>query len=163
MYAWQFSSYLHMAKVMGMTRFVSMQNHYNLVYREEEREMLPLCAAEGTGIIFWSPLVRGFLANNSREQTRRAKSDQFAHAMYQESDFSVVDAVSEVARTRGVCNAQVALAWLLHKSTVTAPIIGPTKMIHLEEAVAATLLNLDDAEHRALEAPYAPHRVLGHL
>ena len=125
--------------------------------------MLPLCAAEGIGIIPWSPLARGFLANNRREQTRRAKSDQFAHAMYQESDFSVVDAVSEVARKRGVSNAQVALAWLLHKPTVTAPIVGATKMNHLEEAIAATLLKLDDAEIRALEAPYAPHRVLGHL
>lgn len=163
MYAWQFATYLHTAKAMGMTRFVSMQNHYNLVYREEEREMLPLCAAEGIGVIPWSPLARGFLANNRRAQTLRAKSDQFAHAMYQESDFSVVDAVSEVAGRRGVSNAQIALAWLLHKPTVTAPIIGATKMKHLDEAIAATTLKLDDAELKTLEAPYAPHRVLGHL
>ena len=163
MYAWQFATYLHLAKATGMTRFVSMQNHYNLVYREEEREMLPLCAAEGIGVIPWSPLARGFLANNRREQTRRAKSDQFASAMYQESDFSVVDAVSEIAGKRGVSNAQVALAWLLHKPTVTAPIVGATKMNHLEEVIAATSFKLDDAEIKALEAPYAPHRVLGHI
>jgi aryl-alcohol dehydrogenase (NADP+) len=163
MYAWQFANYLHTAKAMGMTRFASMQNHYNLVYREEEREMLPLCAAEGIGVIPWSPLARGFLANNRRTQTVRVKSDQFAHAMYQESDFTVVDAVSEVADKRGVSNAQIALAWLLHRPTVTAPIIGATKMKHLDDAIAAASLRLDDTELKALEAPYTPHRVLGHL
>lgn len=162
MYAWQFSAYLHMAKALGRTRFVSMQNHYNLVYREEEREMLPLCASEGIGVIPWSPLARGFLANNRRQNTRRAQSDQFAHSMYQDSDLAVVDVVGEIAARRGVSNAQIALAWLLHKPSITAPIVGASKASHLDDAIAALSLNLEDAELAALEAPYAPHKVLGH-
>ena len=167
MYAWQFANYLHTAKAMGRTRFVTMQNHYNLIYREEEREMLPLCRAEGIGVIPWSPLARGFLAGNRRRQdkgeTARAKSDAFAHDMYyQDSDFAVVDAVGEIARQRGVPNAQVALAWLLSRKGVTAPIVGASKMSHLEDAIAALSLSLNEDEIKTLSKPYTPHRVLGH-
>ena len=167
MFAWQFATYLHTADAMGKTRFVSMQNHYNLVYREEEREMLPLCEAEGIGVIPWSPLARGFLAGNRRRQdygeTARAKSDEFAHTMYyDDSDFAVVEKVTEIAGQRGVSNAQVALAWLLHQPAVTAPIVGASKMQHLEDAIAAASLKLDENELKALAEPYAPHRVLGH-
>jgi len=167
MYAWQFASYLHRADALSKSRFVSMQNHYNLVYREEEREMIPLCRAEGVGVIPWSPLARGFLAGNRRRQdkgeTTRAKSDEFAHAMYyQDDDFAVVDKVSEIAQKRGVSNAQVALAWLLSRYGVTAPIIGASKPNHIDDAVAAASLKLDEDELKALSAPYRPHRVLGH-
>jgi aryl-alcohol dehydrogenase (NADP+) len=167
MYAWQFADFLHKADALGKTRFVSMQNHYNLVYREEEREMLPLCQAEGIGVIPWSPLARGFLAGNrsrqDRGETMRAKSDEFAHAMYyQDSDFAVVERVSEIAQKRGVSNAQIALAWLLHQPAVTAPIVGASKAQHLEDAIAAASLKLDADELKALAAPYTPHRVLGH-
>jgi 1-deoxyxylulose-5-phosphate synthase len=168
MFAWQFANYLHTADVRGKTRFVSMQNHYNLIYREEEREMLPLCRAEGVGVIPWSPLARGFLAGNRRRQdkgeTTRAKSDEFAHAMYyQESDFAVVDAVSDIASKRGVPNAQVALAWLLSRDGVTSPIVGASKMQHLEDAIAAASLILSEDEIKTLSKPYTPHRVLGHV
>jgi len=167
MYAWQFAKYLHRADALGRTRFVSMQNHYNLVYREEEREMIPLCRAEGIGVIPWSPLARGFLAGNRRSQDRgettRARSDDFAHTMYyQDSDFAVVDKVTEIAQNRGVSNAQVALAWLLSRKGVTAPIIGASKPHHIGDAVAAAALTLEEAELKALNAPYKPHRVLGH-
>lgn len=167
MFAWQFATYLRTADAMGKTRFVSMQNHYNLVYREEEREMLPLCEAEGIGVIPWSPLARGFLAGNRRRQdygeTARAKSDEFAHTMYyDDSDFAVVEKVTEIAGQRGVSNAQVALSWLLHQPAVTAPIVGASKMQHLEDAIAAASLKLDENELKALAEPYAPHRVLGH-
>ncbi len=167
MFAWQFATYLHTADAMGKTRFVSMQNHYNLVYREEEREMLPLCEAEGIGVIPWSPLARGFLAGNRRRQdygeTARAKSDEFAHTMYyDDSDFAVVEKVTEIASQRGVSNAQVALAWLLHQPAVTAPIVGASKMQHLEDAIAAASLKLEEDELKALAEPYTPHRVLGH-
>jgi aryl-alcohol dehydrogenase-like predicted oxidoreductase len=167
MYAWQFAKYLHLARQMGKTRFVSMQNHYNLVYREEEREMMPLCRDEGIAVIPWSPLARGFLAGNRRRQdkgeTARAKSDEFAHTMYyQDSDFTVVDRVSEIAQKRGVPNAQVALAWLMQRPGVTAPIVGASKPHHLDDAVAAASLKLEEAEMKALSEPYKPHRVLGH-
>ncbi len=167
MYAWQFADYLHRADTRGKTRFVSMQNHYNLVYREEEREMMPLCRAEGIAVIPWSPLARGFLAGNRRRQDRgetaRAKSDGFAHAMYYEdSDFAIVERVTEIAQKRDVPNAQVALAWLLHQKGVTAPIVGASKPHHLTDAIAAASLKLDDAELKALAEPYRPHRVLGH-
>jgi aryl-alcohol dehydrogenase (NADP+) len=164
MYAWQFAK----AQSVAQTRFVSMQNHYNLVYREEEREMMPLCRAEGIGVIPWSPLARGFLAGNRRRQdkgeTTRAKSDEFAHSMYyQESDFAVVDAVSDIATKRGIPNAQVALAWLLSRKGVTAPIVGASKMQHLEDAIAAASLALSEDEIKTLSKPYTPHRVLGHV
>lgn len=167
MYAWQFAKMLHVADSRGRARFVTMQNHYNLVYREEEREMLPLCRAEGIGVLPWSPLARGFLAGNRRPgdfgETTRAKTDDFAHRLYyQESDFKVVDQVTEIANRRGVRNAQVALAWLLQQPGVTAPIIGASKMSHLEDAVNALELNLEPDELAALAEPYQPHPVLGH-
>jgi len=167
MFAWQFAKMLHLADKMGLARFVSMQNHYNLIYREEEREMIPLCRAEGIAVIPWSPLARGFLTGNRRKEdfgeTVRSKTDEYAHGMYyQASDFAVVDRVSEIARARGVPNAQVALAWILQQPGVTAPIVGASKMQHLEDAVAALSLKLDDAELKALAELYQPHRVLGH-
>jgi len=167
MFAWQFAKALYLADLHGWTRFASMQNHYNLVYREEEREMLPLCRAEGIGVIPWSPMARGFLAGNRRRQdwgdTERAKTDEYGQKMYYaESDFQVADRAGDVARERGVSPAQVALAWLLQQPGVTAPIVGATKMAHLEQAVAALDLTLTDAELRRLEHPYVPHHVLGH-
>ena len=167
MYAWQFAKALYLASQHGWTRFVSMQNHYNLVYREEEREMLPLCRAEGIGVIPWSPLARGFLAGNrqrgSHGETSRAKTDDFAHNLYyDEADFQVVDAVVDLSKQRGVTPTQIALAWLLHQPSVTAPIIGASKMKHLEEAVAAVDLVLDADECHLLEQPYKPHSIKGH-
>jgi 1-deoxyxylulose-5-phosphate synthase len=167
MFAWQFSKAQHVAEQSGWTRFSSMQNHYNLIYREEEREMIPLCIDEGIGVIPWSPLARGVLAGNrSREgsrQTTRAETDQFTDYLYnQPTDFDVVERVAEVAAERGVPPAQVALAWLLHKPGVTAPIVGATKRGHLEDALAAEQLSLSDEEISLLEEPYVPHPVLGH-
>ena len=167
MFAWQFAKMLYKADEMGLTRFVSMQNHYNLVYREEEREMIPLCREEGIGVIPWSPLARGFVAGNRRKEdfgeTVRSKTDPFAHGLYyQPADFAVVDRVGEIARARGVPNAQVALAWMLQQPGVTAPIVGASKMQHLEDAVAALSLKLDERELQALAEPYQPHQVLGH-
>ena len=167
MYAWQLAKMLHTSDRLSLTRFVTMQNHYNLVYREEEREMIPLCRAEGIGLIPWSPLARGFLAGNRRRQDRgetvRAKTDDFAHRYYYEdSDFAVVERVGEIARKRGVSNAQVALAWLLHQPGVTAPIIGASKPHHLEDALKALELKLQADELEALAEPYRPHPVLGH-
>lgn len=167
MYAWQFAKSLYLADLHGWTRFVSMQDHYNLVYREEEREMLPLCQAEGVGVIPWSPLARGFLAGNRSRQewgeTIRAKTDDFAQSLYfQDSDFAVVERLTALAGRLGFKPAQVALAWLLHKPGITAPIIGASKMYQLEEAVAALDISLSSEEIAELEAPYQPHPVLGH-
>jgi len=167
MYAWQFARMLYKADQLGLTRFVSMQNHYNLVYREEEREMIPLCRAEGIAVLPWSPLARGFLAGNRRREdygdTLRARTDDYAHKLYyRPSDFAVVERVTELARRRGVSNAQIALAWLLAQPGVTAPIIGASKIEHLEEAVAALRLKLEHEELGALAEPYEPHPVLGH-
>lgn len=167
MYAWQFAKSLYLADLHGWTRFISMQDHYNLVYREEEREILPLCRAEGIGVIPWSPLARGFLTGNRTPQewgeTIRAKTDGFAQDMYyQETDFQVVERVHELAGKRGVSNAQIALAWLLNKPGVTSPIIGASKMKHLEEAVSALEISLSGEEMAHLEALYQPHPVLGH-
>jgi aryl-alcohol dehydrogenase (NADP+) len=167
MYAWQFAKMLYLAERHGWTRFVSMQNHYNLVYREEEREMNPLCRAEGVGLIPWSPLARGFLAGNRTRdkggETARSKSDQFAHDMYyQDSDFKIVDRVAEVAKRHGVSSAQIALAWILRQPGVTSPIVGASKMYQLDEAVAALSVKLSDEDCRYLEELYEPHRVLGH-
>ena len=154
---------LYTADRLGLPRFVTMQNHYNLVYREEEREMIPLCREEGLGVIPWSPLARGVLAGNRRAGTTRAKSDDFAARLYhQDSDDRVVDRVIEVAQRREVPPAQVALAWMLQKPGVTAPIIGASKLHHLSDAVAALSLKLTDGEMSALEEPYVPHPVLGH-
>jgi aryl-alcohol dehydrogenase (NADP+) len=168
MYAWQLAKLLYTADKHGFTRFVSMQNHYNLVYREEEREVNPLCVEEGLGLIPWSPLARGFLAGNRSKGggggTARSNDDEFASRLYyKESDFRVVEAVSEIAKRREVSNAQVALAWLLHQPGVTAPIIGATKLEQLIDAVKAVDLTLDDAELKALGAAYEPHPVLGHV
>ena len=169
MFAWQFATMLHTSDQHSWARFVSMQNHYNLVYREEEREMLPLCQAEGIGLIPWSPLARGFLAGNRRRltddpgQTPRARSDDFAKDMYYaDSDFAIVDRLIDVAGRRGVSPARLAMAWLLRQPGVTAPIVGTTKIEHLDDAVAALDITLDDAECVALEELYVPHAVLGH-
>jgi aryl-alcohol dehydrogenase-like predicted oxidoreductase len=166
MYAWQFAKAQFVASAAGTTRFVSMQNHYNLVYREEEREMIPLCVDQGIGIIPWSPLARGLLAGargrGGERSTIRSGNDPLADDMYVEDDFDVVDVVREVASERGCAPAQVALAWLLRKSAVTAPIVGATKTQHVEDAIAALDLRLSDEETSRLEAPYRPHRVLGH-
>ncbi len=167
MYAWQFAKMLAASDKHGYSRFVTMQNHHNLIYREEEREMIPLCRSEGIGLIPWSPLARGFLAGNrsrdDRGETVRAKTDGFAHNMYyRDDDFAVVDRLSAVAAKRGVGNAQVALAWLLSKPGVNAPIVGASKMQHLDDALAALTITLEPEEIASLEEPYRPHPVLGH-
>jgi aryl-alcohol dehydrogenase-like predicted oxidoreductase len=166
MFAWQFAKAQHTADAGGWTRFVSMQDYYNLLYREEEREMIPLCQDQGVGVIPWSPLARGVLAGNrtrdGERRTTRASSDAFADTLYSEADFDVVDRVAEVAAKRGVPAAQVALAWLMHRPGVTAPIVGATKPGHLQDALAAEELELSEEEMRRLEEPYVPHPVLGH-
>jgi len=167
MFAWQFTRALYLADLRGWTRFVSMQNHYNLVYREEEREMLPLCRAEGIGVIPWSPLARGFLTGTRRHggggETTRSRNDEYADKMYfKESDFQVLERVLDLAKRRGVPPAQIALAWLLHQPGVTAPIVGVSKVFQLEEAVAALDIKLTPDECRFLEELYQPHPVLGH-
>ena len=167
MFAWQLAKALYTSDLNGWSRFVSMQNHYNLIYREEEREMIPLCEDQGIGIIPWSPLARGFLAGNrSREddgETARAKSDPMAHRMYyREEDFQIVDRVVETAETHGVAPAQIALAWMLHKPDITSPIVGASKMEHLDQAIHALEIELSDEEIEHLEAPYVPHEILGH-
>jgi aryl-alcohol dehydrogenase (NADP+) len=167
MYAWQFAKYLWTADRLGKARFVAMQNHYNLVYREEEREMLPLCRDQGIAVIPWSPLARGFLAGNRRAgdwgDTERARTDDYAQQLYYEpSDFAVVEAVGKIAAARGVSNATVALAWILAQPGVTAPIVGASKPHHLSDAIAALSLHLEPEELAALSAPYRPHGILGH-
>jgi len=167
MYAWQFARMLHAAERHGYSRWITMQNHYNLVYREEEREMIPLCREEGIGLLPWSPLARGFLTRRPpREgfgETARARTDDFAHKLYyRPGDATVVERVSEIAAKRGVSMAQVALAWLLQQPGVTAPIVGASRMVQLEEAVGALDLKLEPEELKALEEPYQPHPVLGH-
>jgi aryl-alcohol dehydrogenase-like predicted oxidoreductase len=166
MFAWQFLKMMQTSDMMGLARFVTMQNHYNLVYREEEREMIPLCLEEGVGLIPWSPLARGFLAGNrnaeDRGETVRAKTDDFAQKLYyRPSDFTVVDRLTEIATKRGVPNAQVALAWILGKPGVSSPIIGASKMAHLDQAIDAVQIQLDESEIKALEEPYEAHPVLG--
>jgi aryl-alcohol dehydrogenase-like predicted oxidoreductase len=164
MYAWQFGKALALAERHGWTRFVSMQNYVNLLYREEEREMLPLCAAEGIGVIPWSPLARGRLTRDWDETTERSATDDAAKRLYTrsvEADKKVVARVAEVAAKRGVPRAQVALAWLLAKSAITAPIVGATKPQHLDDALAAVSLKLDPEEIAALEEPYVPHALGG--
>lgn len=165
-YAWQFAKALYLADQHGWSRFVSMQNHYNLIYREEEREMMPLCESEGIGVIPWSPLARGFLANTrTRDKsgdTTRAKSDDYARRLYYvSSDFDVLDRVVEVANNHGVPPAQIALAWMLHKPYITAPIVGVTKMYQLDDAVASLDVKLSADEMAYLEAPYQPHAIAG--
>jgi aryl-alcohol dehydrogenase-like predicted oxidoreductase len=166
MYAWQFCQALYLAHLNGWTRFVSMQNHYNLLYREEEREMMRLCQDQGVGVIPWSPLARGRLTRpwDQRSSGERAETDEFGKTLYaqtEEADRRVVEQVAEVAAARGVSQAQVALAWMLQKPYVTSPIVGATKPNHLEDALAAVSLKLSDSEVAALEAPYVPHPVQG--
>ena len=164
MWAWQFATMLHTADQLGGHRFVTMQNHYNLLYREEEREMMPLCEAEGIGVIPWSPLARGALSG-ARQKTVRAATDNYAGQLYEksrEADERVIDDLAAVAKKRGVPPAQIALAWLLHQPAVVAPIVGASKMPHLEDAVAAASLELSDDEIRELQKNYIPHAVAGH-
>ncbi len=168
MFSWQFAKAQHTAEKHGWTRFVSMQNHYNLIYREEEREMIPLCLDQGVGVIPWSPLARGMLAGTRTRAggriTTRSNTDSFMDYLYEQpTDFDVVESAQRVASARGVPTPQVALAWLLGKPGVTAPIVGSTKLAHLEDAVAAEGLELTDDEVAALEEPYVPHPVLGHF
>jgi aryl-alcohol dehydrogenase (NADP+) len=162
MYAWQFAKALFTQKQNGWTRFVSMQNHYNLLYREEEREMLPLCADQGIAVIPWSPLARGRLTRDWDATTARTETDEFGSTLYVESDRAIVEQVASVAAARGVSRAQVALAWLLRNPVVTAPIVGVTKPHHLDDAVAALDFELTDDEVRLLESAYEPHRIAGH-
>ena len=165
MYAWQFAKALYLARLNGWTRFVSMQNHMNLLYREEEREMLPLCIEEGIAVIPWSPLARGRLTRPWKsESTKRAETDNFGNTMYartEEADEKVVDRLGEVAEKRGIARAQVALAWLLSKPGITSPIVGASKPHHLEDAAAALGVRLTAEETKLLEEPYIPHPVLG--
>jgi aryl-alcohol dehydrogenase-like predicted oxidoreductase len=164
MHAWQFCKALYLADLHGRTRFVSMQNHYNLLYREEEREMLGLCAAEGIGVIPWSPLARGLLTRPWQSTSNRAETDEVGKKLYTKSadqDRAVVDRVGELAQSRGVSRARVALAWVLSKPVVTSPIIGATKAHHLEDAIAALSLKLSSDEIARLEEPYVPHPVAG--
>jgi aryl-alcohol dehydrogenase (NADP+) len=167
MFAWQFARSLHISETRGWAKFVSMQNHYNLVYREEEREMIPLCVDQGIGLIPWSPLARGFLAGNRKRggggETARANSDPFGNSLYfRDEDFTVAECAAEMAKERGVTSAQIALAWILSKPYVTSPIIGATKMDHLDQAIAALEIQLSEEEIRRLEESYTPHPVLGH-
>jgi aryl-alcohol dehydrogenase-like predicted oxidoreductase len=166
MHAWQFCKALHLADLRGWTRFVSMQNHYNLLYREEEREMLPLCADQGIGVIPWSPLARGRLARpwEQKSATERAATDEFGKTLYaksEEADRTVLECVGQIADERGVPRAQIALAWMLAKPLVTAPIVGATKPHHLEDAITALSIKLSPEEIARLEVPYVPHPVLG--
>ncbi|MDE3065582.1 MAG: aldo/keto reductase, partial [Acidobacteriota bacterium] len=163
MYSWQFAKALYLADRHGWTRFVSMQDHYNLLYREEEREMLPLCADQGIGVIPWSPLARGRLTRPWSEQTARSEVDEFGRQLYCDEDRTIVDAVLEVAAQRGMPPAQIALAWLLSRPQVTAPIVGATKPHHLADAAAAVAIRLTDAEVDALESRYRPRSVVGFI
>jgi aryl-alcohol dehydrogenase (NADP+) len=162
MWAWQFAKAQHVAQVNGWTPFVSMQDHYNLIYREEEREMLPLCADQGVGVIPWSPLARGRLTRDWDADTARSETDQFGATLYRDEDRAIVETVAKVAERRGVSRAQVALAWLLHQPVVTSPIVGVTKPHHLTDAVAAVDLELSPDELEELSAGYLPHPVAGH-
>ncbi len=167
-WAWQLAKALGLSDRNGWARFVSMQNHYNLIYREEEREMIPLCRDQGLGIIPWSPLARGYLAGTrtsfqDRSSTKRAETDEYGHRMYDSpGDDAILEAVRGVADARGVSMAEVALAWLGSRPGVTAPIVGATKLEHLDAAIRSVELTLSDDEVRRLEAPYQPHRVMGH-
>jgi aryl-alcohol dehydrogenase (NADP+) len=167
MYAWEFAKSLYTADALLRTRFASMQNHYNLIYREEEREMIPLCKAEGIALLPWSPVARGFLSGNRSRtgwgETLRAKTDDYAHQLYyRDADFSVADRVVELAQRRDVTPSQIALAWMISKPWITAPVVGATSPQHVEEAVAALSVSLTPEEVYLLEEPYVPHPILGH-
>jgi 1-deoxyxylulose-5-phosphate synthase len=163
MYAWQFAKAQHVAEVNGWTKFVSMQNHYNLIYREEEREMLPLCRDQGVGVIPWSPLARGRLTRDWDTSTARSETDPFGQNLYMTEDQQVTEQVAEVAKARGIPRAQVAMAWILGRPGITAPIVGVTKPSHLDDAVAALSVELTEQETEQLEKPYVPHRIAGHI
>jgi 1-deoxyxylulose-5-phosphate synthase len=167
MFAWQFAKALHISETHGWTKFVSMQNHYNLVYREEEREIIPLCIDQGIGLIPWSPMARGFFAGDRKRggggETTRANSDPFANGLYfRDEDFTVADRAADIAKGHNMTASQIALAWILHKPYVHSPIIGATKMDHLDQAIAALDIKLSDEEMKKLEEPYKPHPILGH-
>ena len=167
MYAWQFANMLATQRRHGWTRFVSMQNHYNLVYREEEREMFPLCAAEGIGVIPWSPLARGFLAGNrtrgSKDASRREQYDEFGHGLYYaDTDYNIADRVVELAKRKGVLPIQVALAWVAGRPGVTAPIVGASRLEQLDQLIEGLSVKLTDEDQKFLEEHYVPHQVLGH-
>jgi aryl-alcohol dehydrogenase (NADP+) len=161
MYAWQFAQALYLADLNGWTRFVSMQNHYNLIYREEEREMFPLLADQGIGSIPWSPLARGRLTRPWDEKTNRSETDEFGQTLYQDGDRVIVERVAELAAKRGISAAQVALAWVLNNEVVSAPIVGATKSLHISDAVAAVDVELTDDEIEYLESAYTSHGVAG--
>jgi aryl-alcohol dehydrogenase-like predicted oxidoreductase len=164
MYAWQFATMLHVAEANGWTRFVTMQDYVNLLYREEEREMLPLCEAEGIGVIPWSPLARGRLTRDWDDQTERSQTDTFGKTLYDataDADRKVVEAVAAIATERGLPRAQIALAWVMAKPEVSAPIVGASKVAHLDDAIAALDVDLTDDEIERLEAPYVPHAIVG--
>src|SRR3954451_21121536 len=163
MWAWQFAQALYVADLNGWTRFVSMQDHYNLLYREEEREMLPFCLDQGVGVIPWSPLARGRLTRDWDSSTARSESDEFGRKLYRDTDRGIVEKVADVAARLDLPRAQVALAWLLSKEMVTAPIVGVTKLEHLQDAVAAVDVELSTDDVEALEAPYEPHSIAGHV
>jgi aryl-alcohol dehydrogenase (NADP+) len=163
MFAWQFAKAQHVAEANGWTRFVSMQDHYNLIYREEEREMLPLCLDQGVGVIPWSPLARGRLTRDWDTTTARSETDEFGQNLYLPEDQQVTEQVAEVAQARSLPRAQVAMAWLLGRPGVTAPIVGVTKAAHLDDAVAALDVELTAQETEQLEKPYVPHRIAGHI
>ena len=167
MYVWQFAKMVYTADRLGVRRFSTMQNHYNIVYREEEREMIPFCRDQGIGVLPWSPLARGFIAGNRKREgfgeTARSKADDYAHKLYyQESDFEIVNRISAIAQARGVSNAQIALAWILHQPGVTSPIVGASKLEQLDDLVKGTELKLTAEELQKLSEPYRPHPVLGH-
>lgn len=163
MHAWQFSKMLYTQEKLGLTKFITMQNHYNLIYREEEREMVPLCGDQGVGLIPWSPLARGKLTRAFDATSARSETDEFGKTLYREEDREIVEVVSQIAQSRGVPMAQVAMAWILSKQLVSSPIVGVTKLSQLDDAVAAVALTLADAEIQALEAPYQPHSIAGHI
>ena len=167
MFAWQFTKAQYVADAHGWTRFVSMQNHYNLIYREEEREMIPCCIDQGVGLIPWSPMARGFFTGNHRKgdwgDTVRAKTDSYGQELYyRDADFTVADRVLAIAKQRGVSGSQIALAWVLNKPYITAPIVGASKMEHLEQSLAALEIKLSADEVKSLEEPYQLHPILGH-
>ncbi len=167
MFAWQFMKALHVSEMNGWTKFISMQNHYNLVYREEEREMIPLCKDQGIGLIPWSPMARGFFAGNRKRggggETSRAQSDPFANELYfRDEDFVIAERAAEVAKSHNATASQIALAWVLSKPHIAAPIIGSSKIEHLDQAIAALEIKLSDEEIKRLEESYLPHPILGH-
>lgn len=163
MFAWQFSKMLYTQEKLGLTKFITMQNHYNLIYREEEREMAPLCIDQGVGLIPWSPLARGKLTRQFDATSARSETDEFGKTLYREEDRDIVEVVAEIAMSRGVPMAQVATAWLLSKPQVSSPIVGVTKLAQLDDAAAAVYLSLTEAEVKALESPYQPHSIAGHI